>query len=487
MAITKTDFNVMNLPMAIERNNPIPLDSTAVWYNYDEMHSYAINNPTAYVGQILSLVVADSATAYVIMNTAGDLQEVGAAVVTDNKTIVLNDGVVALKNFGKRYYKYVPAAESSEATYILQEVDENNPWIAGLEPKVASEDGQLVLGWYQPNPTTVEGISSTITSLQTTVNDLGETVRDLSTDVTTIQNNLTNIYTREETNSAISEAIANAGHLAYKKVSSIGDIQDDIDNKVAGYDKTIYLVPSLDGLSQDVYDEYMVIDDTLERVGSWQVNLDDYATKVELNDKVDKKDGYSLISDSDVAKLSGIENGAQKNYIFSVSENFNVNEGQLILASVPDTLDLSSNNTITALNNTLNNKVNAEAGKSLVANDLIAKLEQLKSDAEKNYINGVTSELNVDENRVLSIVSVSGDKIVDLSSNSQFSDLSSKVNSVKTDITTLTNSLDLLNASLTAYKAEVSNKYITKTEHKKSIDDILAILTWQDLEEPTTT
>ena len=55
MAVIKTDFNVMNLPMAIERNNPIPLDSTAVWYDYNEMHIYAMENPTAYVGQILSL------------------------------------------------------------------------------------------------------------------------------------------------------------------------------------------------------------------------------------------------------------------------------------------------------------------------------------------------------------------------------------------------------------------------------------------------
>jgi hypothetical protein len=50
MAVIKTDFNVMNLPMAIERNNPIPLDSSAVWYDYNEMITYAKENPTAYVG-----------------------------------------------------------------------------------------------------------------------------------------------------------------------------------------------------------------------------------------------------------------------------------------------------------------------------------------------------------------------------------------------------------------------------------------------------
>lgn len=487
MAVIKTDFNVMNLPMAIERNNPIPLDSTALWYSYDEMATYAKESSTAYVGQILSLVVDNEATAYIILNTSGDLKEVGSATLVDNTTIVLNDGAIAFKDFGKRYYKYVPATETEEATYVLQEVDENNPWIVGLEPKVASENGQLVLGWYEPNPTTVEGISSTVASLQTTVNDLGETVRDLSNDVAVTNAKLSTVYTKDETNTAIAEAVAAADHLAYKKVNSIGDIQDDIDNAVAGYDKTIYLVPSLEGLSQDVYEEYMVIDNTIERVGSWQVNLDEYATKTELENKVDKQDGYDLVSAADIAKLGTVETGAQKNYISEVSENFDVTNGKLTIVSVPNTVDLSGNNTIAALNAVLSNKVSKEDGKSLVADELIAKLEALATDAEKNYINDVTSEFNVDENRVLSIVSVSGDKIVELSLNQEFSDLSSQVDSAVTDIEALNTSLAVIEANFAAYKTEIANTYVSKTDHQASIDEIMAILTWQELEEPTTT
>jgi hypothetical protein len=188
----------------------------------------------------------------------------------------------------------------------LQEVDENNPWIVGLEPKVVSEDGQLVLGWYEPNPTTADGVSSVVASLQTTVNDLGETVRDLSDEVNTIDAKLNTVYTKTETDNAINTAIANAGHLTYKKVESLGDIQDDIDNADPNIDKTIYLVPVLEGLSPDIYDEYMVIDGVIERLGSWQANLNDYATKTDLETKVDKIDGYSLVSDGDIAKLGTI-------------------------------------------------------------------------------------------------------------------------------------------------------------------------------------
>lgn len=483
MAVIKTDFNVMNLPMAIERNNPIPLDSTALWYSYDEMVTYAKESSTAYVGQILSLVVDNEATAYIILNTSGDLKEVGSATLVDNTTIVLNDGVIAFKDFGKRYYKYIPATETEEATYVLQEVDENNPWIVGLEPKVASEDGQLVLGWYEPNPTIVEGVSSVVASLQTTVNDLGETVRDLSDEVSIIDAKLNTVYTKTETDNAINTAIANAGHLTYKKVESLGDIQDDIDNADPNIDKTIYLVPVLEGLSPDIYDEYMVIDGVIERLGSWQANLNDYATKTDLETKVDKIDGYSLVSDGDIAKLGTIQIGAEKNYISNVSENFTVNQGKLEIVSIPNSVNLSNNNTIAGLNAALNTKVTKETGKSLVADELIAKLAALVPNAEKNVINAVSEEFKVDSDRTLSIVSVNGTKIVELTSNSDFNNLSSQVDSVLTDIEILNNAISTVDANLSAYKTQVANTYVTKVEHKKAIDDILAILTWQELED----
>lgn len=485
MAVIKTDFNIMNLPMAIERNNPIPLDSTAVWYSYDEMHTYAVENPTAYVGQILSLIIDNEATAYIIMNVAGDLKKIGSAVVVDNTTIILDEnGAIAFKDFGKRYYKYIPATETSEGTYILQEVDDDHPWIAGLEPKVASEEGQLVLGWYEPNPTTIEGVSSTVASLQTTVNDLGETVRDLSDEVSTVSAKLNTVYTKTETDNAIASAVAKAGHLTYKKVESLGDIQDDIDNTEPNIDKIIYLVPVLEGLSPDIYDEYMVIDGTIERLGSWQVNLNDYATKEELNDKVSKVEGYSLVPDGDIAKLSTIQSGAEKNYISSTSENFTVEQGKLEIVSIPNNINLANNNTIASLNAALNTKVNKETGKSLVANELIDKLNALVADAEKNVINAVSEEFAIDTNRTLSIVSVTGEKIIELSLNNDFKSLSSKVDSILTDIDILNNAISTVDASLSAYKTQVANTYITKAEHQKSIDDVLAILTWQDLEEP---
>lgn len=473
MAVIKQDFNVMYLPAAIQRNNPIPLDSTAVWYDYDLMAAYAASDPTAYVGQILSLVVDGVANAYIITNVAGDLEKVGSAVVADNKTIVLDNGAVTFKDFGKRYYRY----DDEIKEYTLQEVDADHPWIAGLEPKVTSENGQLVLGWYEPNSTTLEGVNSALGTLQTSVNDLTTSVEDLNTKVYVNELAIKNVYTKEET---LAE-IAKAGHLMYKKVNSLDDVQADIDNEEANVSKTIYLVPVLEGLVNDLYDEYMVVDGKIERLGSWEVNLDNYATKEDLDGKIDKVDGYGLISVAESAKLSTVETGAQKNVVNEVSDEFEVVEGKLKLISIPDSIDLANHATVLSLKTALDTKVSIVPGKSLVNDELIAKLEGLDPNSEKNVINAVDeTELAVDENRVLSIVSVSGSKIVDLDLNEDFNNLSNQVDSLTTDLANLNTAIQTLDTNLTAYKVQVSQTYLTKKEFEDRF-------TWHDLDDLVTT
>lgn len=482
MAVIKQDFNVMYLPAAIQRNNPIPLDSTAVWYDYDKMAAYAATDPTAYVGQILSLIVDNVAKAYIITNLAGDLEAVGSAVITDDKTLVLNDGAITFKDFGKRYYKYVEI--NGQATYELQEVDDGHPWIAGLEPKVVSENGQLVLGWYEPNPTTIEGVNSSLSTIQSTVNDLQGTVSTLAQDVHATQAAFDNVYTKLETENAIAAAMANAGNLTYKKVNGLSDIQDDIDNNVSNVNKTIYLVPALDGLANDVYDEYMVIDGTIERMGSWEVDLGQYATKDDLAGKVDIIPGSRLITESEAYILNTIEPGAQANYINDVSGNFKVENGKLEIVSLPSTIDLSESEAFSGLIADLENKVTKEDGKSLVENFLIQKLAALDPNAEYNVINGVSDEFSIDENRVVSIVGVDGSKIANLSANAEFSSLDNNVQSVMSDIDSLNSNLESIQRDMSVMRVDLNSLYADVEDNKESIKDILDILTWQELEEP---
>ena len=92
-------------------------------------------------------------------------------------------------------------------------------------------------------------------------------------EITNINNQLQNIYNKEEVNNLI----ASVNHLSYKKVGSLEEVNKDATDA----SRYIYLVPT-GNLSGNLYDEYMVIDNQLEPVGSWEVNLNDYITNNEL-------------------------------------------------------------------------------------------------------------------------------------------------------------------------------------------------------------
>lgn len=173
MAEIKKTFNTMALPLAIQRANPIPLDSSAIWYSLEEMKAYAKTGATAYVGQTLVYVneTAKTSTAYIIADNTGTLQEIGAGKVEfDNVTIETNtSGKVALKDFGKKYYKWVATTAEKAGHYEAQVVDAANPWKAGLELRTVDA---TQMGWYEPNTETTAGLNSAVTALQGDVTEL---------------------------------------------------------------------------------------------------------------------------------------------------------------------------------------------------------------------------------------------------------------------------------------------------------------------------
>ena len=184
MAVIKKDGSFMSLPKGYRRGNPVPLDASEIWYSYEEMSNYAKNNPTAYVGSLLGLVDENNATAtlYVILNVSGDLKEIGNTSVSettgaDNVSIILEDKKFTLKNYGKRYYRY------TDEGYVLQEVTIDYPWKVGLEPKVTLENEELVLGWYEPNTTTLEGVTNSISTLQTQVTNNETQIKNIADDL----------------------------------------------------------------------------------------------------------------------------------------------------------------------------------------------------------------------------------------------------------------------------------------------------------------
>jgi hypothetical protein len=98
----------------------------------------------------------------------------------------------------------------------------------------------------------------------------GESIEDLAEQIEALTNKFNDYDTSAQVDQKISEAVAAANHLSYKTVNTIGEI--DLND-----DQYIYLVKN-----GEVYDEYMVINGKLEKVGDWTVDLSNYATKAEV-------------------------------------------------------------------------------------------------------------------------------------------------------------------------------------------------------------
>lgn len=363
MAVIQKEYNYMAFPQSFSRGNPIPLDKSSLWYSMEEMSNYSKTDATAYVGQILTLVneADNSATAYIISNAAGDLVEVGAATLGDNKTITLStEGVLSLKNWGKEYYKWVDAVgEEGQEGYVAahhekQLVDETHPWIAGLEPKsVAGTDGAFEIAWYQPSTTTVEGLSSTVNTLRTSIETIQQTIGGVDTEGTILHDlagkldktggTMTGDLVLSDNSKAASEtvvdtkiaaAIGSAGHLKRSVVEQLPEV-------AAADPDTIYMVKDTSITSGDAYKEYMLIEGAMVQIGDTSVDLSPYAKKAvpaaedniavlaadgslkdggktiagvladvdtKLEGYVAKETGKSLVADEQITKLAGLAN-----------------------------------------------------------------------------------------------------------------------------------------------------------------------------------
>lgn len=329
-----------------------------------------------------------------------------------------------------------------------------------------------------------------------------------------------NAYSKSETDLKISEAIAAAPHLKRKIVKSI----DEIDVNAAQADQYIYMVPT--GLQEDSnkYYEYIVVivvdaegTETrfVEQVGSWDINLDNYATIDQLNTKVDKKDGYELIPSVELNKLLGIETGAQSNVINSVSSEFIidvVNNRQLQLNSI-------SVEKVIGLEDLLATKVDKKEGYSLVSPTDRDKLNALDFNGGDLVISGTVNANSVkDLNIWITEHSAPGENFVQgLSQNNLTNELynklmksiyiasvnpdelaidpvthelyvleidSNKITGLQDALNEKANALTVqeLDSKVTTIEAKFNN-YVTQEKHNADLAAVWDILTWKNITE----
>jgi hypothetical protein len=242
--------------VSIARGNPLPLDANSVFESYADLETYAAG-VLAYPGQVVAVVNADSTGIY-YLDQEKAIKPVGVIPAGDELSVDMDDNdVISLHNFGKVFYKYVAENGDVAAHYEKVNVSDANPWTAGLEPRVVTEDGKLVLGWYEPNPTTIDGVNDQVTAVQGTVSDLVNSVGAPSTEN--------------------SEATG-----LYKEVE---DVQEDVK------ELTDAVGSSEDALGDDVQTLWAHVNDHTGRLEELEaIDHDAFATKVELAAEADRAD-----------------------------------------------------------------------------------------------------------------------------------------------------------------------------------------------------
>lgn len=75
--LTGIPINLTEYPNSFKRQGAFPLEAYSIFYDLETAKNYAKNNPIAYVGQIISVISDADTTIYQIINTQGELQEIG--------------------------------------------------------------------------------------------------------------------------------------------------------------------------------------------------------------------------------------------------------------------------------------------------------------------------------------------------------------------------------------------------------------------------
>lgn len=266
----------------------------------------------------------------------------------------------------------------------------------------------------------------------------------LTSDVEANTTALKNVYTKSETDAAISAAVTNANHLKRKVVSSIDEVEADKNNADAL--QYIYMVKT--GLESDdnKYREYIVVEDesgnrSVEKVGDWEVDLSGYAKTADVNKELAKK------ADSD--KVYTKEQADQ-----AISDAIDAAIGENSPSEIKKELDdyKASNDTAVKKNAT---DIAANADKIAANANKITALE--KVGAEKNIIAAVDeANFTIIEGRKLTLNNISIDKVNGLQEvlnkkvgTTEFTVVSEKVKTLETQFNSLEVDVEELKDSLT--------------------------------------
>lgn len=356
------NFGTLDFAVAFNRQTAFPLDAKSYFESYDSAVAAAQAADEAgskksvyYYGQVVSVVENGAAKLYIIQPDK-TLKEAGGE-------IVINENVFAKDENGKLDLLGFAAAT------------------AGAQ-LVKGSDGKI--SWVAPSGTTVEGLDTRLTVVENAINGTGEgetRVPGLVEKVGTLETNLANVYTKEEVNQKLSSV------LNYK--GSVDNYSDLPADAVKG---DVYNVKNADATHGVKAGDNVAFDGEAWDVLAGTVELSGYLTKTEAETTyVAKEEGKTLISAELIEKLTNMNADGEKNVINAVSDEFAIDAETRTLSLATGKI---AQDKIEGLAEALANKVNAEEGKGLSANDftndLKAKLDAIEAGAQVNVIENVS-------------------------------------------------------------------------------------------------
>lgn len=165
-----------------------------------------------------------------------------------------------------------------------------NEAAAGIDGKIATKQDKTDNS-LQTQDKTVVGAINELNENKAENNDVPTKLSQLENDAEFIKNTASNLvnyylksdtYTKSEVNALIGKIIP----FTIKKVSELPE---------TGQDNIIYLVPNTNGDENNIYDEYLWLDGKWEPIGTTRIDLSDYYTIEQVNEKfVEKIAGKSL-------------------------------------------------------------------------------------------------------------------------------------------------------------------------------------------------
>ena len=566
------NFSKMNFSVSFNPTSAFPLDARSYFESYDLALAAAAKaveagsaEGTLYFGQTIAVVENGSAQLYIIQPDK-TLTEVGSKITIDTNAFELDEnGKLFLLGFAEATAgaQLVKGADG-ELSWVLPD----NTTVEGLETTVAAlqqdiKDIQNALNPVDEEGNPVEGgLVSDVKDLEESVGNeavydeegnlvtpatgIFKDIEDIETQIGDPANselnqaatglyaeldkkaNKTDVYTKTETDTAIATAITNADHLKREIVADLPSVEDADEN-------TIYMIPS--GLQEDdnKYYEWILIDGVFEQVGSWAVDLKNYATKDDVN-AVDTKVNTltQTVTDNKNALDEDISDLQQQitNEIARAQEAEEANAEEIAKkanaadvytksetdSAIADAVKSatggeSASDVLIALNN-YKKAVNTEVWGAEVADESLTStpsridtLEEAVSELqnEEPYISSVTADFQVIDGQLV-LNELPASKIAGLT------DMSDNVSVLQTKVQSLE---DILNGYTDEETAEevpgliaeleaIKTNYLTIVDFNNTvgnletllaenttiverIEEIEDALKWQDMPEPTTT